>query len=449
MLAGNYMLRNRALIWIFTILLASASTHAARAVPAFAVQTQQPCQACHIGGFGPQLTPFGREFKLNGYALRAGDSFTVPVSAALIASFVNTSKDQASPPAPHYGTNNNVTIDQINLFVAGGVGDHFGGFSQFTYDGVGKGVSWDNLDLRAVDRVTLFGSDVLIGLSMNNSPTVQDVWNSTPAWGFTYTSSALAPSPAASPLIAGGFSGNTLGITAFAWWDSRIYTEAGAYFTPGNGFLRALGASADAGIIEGAAPYARAAFQQDWGDQNYEVGAFALFANVHPPDVVSAATDDFTDFGIDASYQYMGDGSNIYTINARFTHEEQNLGASFTADAVAHPHNALEDLRVDASYYWHNTIGATVAPFDTWGTTDTLLYAGNRTFTPNSSGVLFQTDYTLFPKADSPLGERFNMRVGLQYTWYWQFNGANSNFDRAGTNASDNNTLRIFTWIAY
>ncbi|MDE1979718.1 MAG: cytochrome c1 protein, partial [Betaproteobacteria bacterium] len=29
----------------------------AQAVPAFARQTGQDCIACHVGGFGPQLTP--------------------------------------------------------------------------------------------------------------------------------------------------------------------------------------------------------------------------------------------------------------------------------------------------------------------------------------------------------------------------------------------------------
>jgi mono/diheme cytochrome c family protein len=38
----------------------------AQAVPAFAQQTGRNCAACHVGGFGPQLTPFGREFKLGG-----------------------------------------------------------------------------------------------------------------------------------------------------------------------------------------------------------------------------------------------------------------------------------------------------------------------------------------------------------------------------------------------
>jgi hypothetical protein len=30
-----------------------------------------------------------------------------------------------------------------------------------------------------------------------------------------------------------------------------------------------------------------------------------------------------------------------------------------------------------------------------------------------------------------------------------QFNGATSNYDGLGHNASDNNTLRAFTWLAF
>ena len=41
------------------------------------------------------------------------------------------------------------------------------------------------------------------------------------------------------------------------------------------------------------------------------------------------------------------------------------------------------------------------------------------------------------------------MRVGVQYTAYFRFDGAGQNFDGFGRNASDNNTLRVFTWIAY
>jgi hypothetical protein len=37
----------------------------AKAIPAFAAQTGEPCAACHIGF--PQLTAYGRLFKLQGY----------------------------------------------------------------------------------------------------------------------------------------------------------------------------------------------------------------------------------------------------------------------------------------------------------------------------------------------------------------------------------------------
>ena len=39
----------------------------ASAVPSFARQTGMACAACHT--VYPELTPFGREFKLNGYVL--------------------------------------------------------------------------------------------------------------------------------------------------------------------------------------------------------------------------------------------------------------------------------------------------------------------------------------------------------------------------------------------
>jgi hypothetical protein len=423
----------------------------AQAVPAFAEQTGQPCAMCHVGGFGPQLTPFGREFKLDGYTMRAGSAFTVPVSAMAVASFVHTQKDQSSPPAPHYAVNDNTTIDQVNLFLAGGDGHHLGGFAQFTYDGVGRSFSWDNMDLRVSDRETFMGSDVVYGLSVNNNPTVQDEWNTLPAWGFPYTGSSLAPGPSAGPIIAGAISMTTIGVTAYAWWDSHIYTEAGAYFTPSHGFLRALGSDAQgaAGVIDGGAPYFRVAYQRDMGNSNFEVGAFGLFTNLEPPGTSGPLTDDYSDYGVDASYQYMGDSSSIYQVNARYTHEDQNLNSTFGASGSEKLNDSLEDLRLDLSYYWHNTIGATIQPFDTWGSRDTILYGGDRTFTPNSTGVLFQVDYTLFPNSDGPLGQRFNARVGAQYTVFTEFNGAASNFDGAGSNAGDNNTLRVFLWAVY
>jgi hypothetical protein len=422
---------------------------AARAVPSFAVQTGQPCQACHVGGFGPQLTPFGREFKMRGYTTRSVN-WTVPVSAMAEGSYVSTAKGQPGGAAPGYGANDNFSLDQFSIFLAGGLGSHLGAFIQTTYDGVAKAWHWDNLDVRAVTTATIKGMSAVFGVSVNNAPTVQDAWNTLPAWGYPYTSSALAPAPGAGPII-GSLAQNTLGVTGYVWLDSQFYIEAGGYQSPGAGFLTHAGIDpTDPGSIAGTAPYARFAWQKNYGDRNFEVGAFALNVDINPGlDMTTGTTDRYTDLGLDASYQLFASHGNAFTANARYTHEQQDLRATQALGGSANAHETLEDLRFDASYYWHNKVGLTVGAFDTWGSSDPVLYAANAIPRPNSSGLLFQLDGTPWGAGGSPLGPRFNMRVGVQYTDYLSFNGAASDYDGFGRNAGDNNTFRVFTWIAY
>lgn len=436
-----------------TLLLSVASlalaAGPAAAVPSFAVQTGQPCNACHVGGFGPQLTPFGREFKLGGYTTRAV-SFNVPISAMAIASFVHTRQDQAGPPAPGYSANDNLTLDQANLFLAAGLGNHLGAFVQATYDGIAKAFHWDNLDVRATTSTTIRGAKVLLGASLNNGPTIQDAFNTLPAWGFPYTTSGLSPAPGAAPLLS-RLAQNTLGLTGYVWVNSQVYAEFGGYRSPGANFLTRLGVDAfDPGNIRGTAPYARVAYQQSIGKGNLEVGAFGLWADIYPGrDQSTGASDHYADTGLDASYQFFAENKDVITVNGRFTHESERLEASQALGLTQNRDNHLNDLRIDASYYWRNKIGATVGAFDTFGSADNLLYAGNRTFNPDSSGFIFQLDGTPFGAGGSPLGPRFNVRVGVQYTIYTRFDGASHDYDGLGHNASDNNTFRVFTWVAY
>ena len=259
------ILKRFSLACLVALALLGLSATGARAVPAFAIQTGQTCNGCHVGGFGPQLTVFGREFKMRGYTTRTND-FNVPVSAMAIASYLNTQKDQPSPPAPHYGDNDNVALDQASLFVAGGLGSHLGGFVQGTYDGDARVFHWDNLDLRAVTNATILGTNMVLGASLNNAPTVQDPFNTLPAWGFPYTASGLAPAPDAGPLI-GALAQNSLGLTAYAWINGEIYVEAGGYRSLSQGFLARAGVDPfDPGSIQDTAPYGRIAYQKDFGD---------------------------------------------------------------------------------------------------------------------------------------------------------------------------------------
>ena len=98
----------------------------AQALPSFARQTGQPCTGCHVGAFGPQLTPFGREFKLRGYTMQGGDASALPVSAMLVTTYTHTAKAQDGPAGPYDGPNNNAALQELSVFGAGRISSHVG-----------------------------------------------------------------------------------------------------------------------------------------------------------------------------------------------------------------------------------------------------------------------------------------------------------------------------------
>lgn len=425
----------------------------AAAVPAFAEQTGRNCAACHVGGFGPELTQFGREFKLGGYTLRMHGS--VPLSAMAVASWTHTRKDQIPPPE-HLNANDNLVLDQASLFVAGGIGDHFGGFAQLvTYDGVGRSFSWDNIDLRAVANPKIFGEDSVIGLTLNNNPTVQDPWNTLPAWGFPFTDTAVSPTPSAGELIDGALAANVVGLTGYAWIAHKVYLEGGAYTSPSSGTLRFLGVDPTSpGSLHGLAPYGRIAYQNDLGGGTFEVGANILKAAIFPGrDRSTGLTDRYTDWGIDASWLKGLGKRDTLTANIRYEHEKGDLRASCALELIGEGSDIdcanyhLNEWRAAVRYNWRNKVGVTVSPFSITGSSNFNLYGGNGR--PDSNGVMGQIDFTPWGSGSSPLGPRVNVRVGVQYTIYGKFNGRRHNFDLAGANAADNNALRVFTWIAF
>jgi hypothetical protein len=435
-----------------TLIVAAAVTRPAEALPAFAQQTGQPCKTCHVGGFGPELTPFGREFKIGGYTLRAKPS--VPIAAMAIASVTHTRKDQV--PAPeHLSRNDNLVLDQASLFLAGGVGQHLGGFAQVTYDGVAKAWSWDNLDLRAVTKSRVFGKDAVFGLSLNNNPTVQDPWNTLPAWGFPFTDTAVSQTPAAAPLIDGALAQSVFGLSGYAWLDHKAYLEVGGYTSPSAGTLRWLGADpSNPGSIHGIAPYGRVAYQTKLGGGTFEVGASALKASLFPARIRSSGfADHYTDLGFDTSWQKTLGPHDSLSFNLRYEHERADLRASCALALIGDGSDIgcgrydLNEWRAAIRYTIHDKIGLTLSPFSLTGSRNANVFQGNGL--PDSNGIMGQIDYTLWPASNSPLGSRFNARIGLQYTLYGKFNGARHNFDGNGGNASDNNAIRLFTWIAF
>jgi hypothetical protein len=429
----------------------------ATAVPSFARQTGMGCPACHTNF--PQLTPFGRQFKAHGYLLtNNGDSWNggllddnnIPhISFMAQGGFTNTNKGQSGGAAPGFNSNNNWALNQLSFFYGGiVVPDWIGAFIQGTYNGPnGQNAywSWDNADIRLAHDTTLGNKELVLGVSVNNNPTVQDLWNTTPAWGFPYTSSVLAPAPAASTLIQGTVGLQVVGATAYAMIGQEWYIEAGAYQSLARGTQRSLGlqrADVDSEQkIDGAAPYWRLAYQKDWGDHNVEVGTFGLAAPVYPSRINTSGHDWFTDIGIDSQYQWLSDPSTV-TIMGSLINEIQNFDASKKLGLSDRSTGNLYSVGLSTMYMYDKTYAATIGYNNLSGSKNAAYY-GTDNGSPNSDQWTFQVDWLPFNKDGGPsFWPMSNLKLSLQYTAYTKFDGSTRN-------APDNNTLFLSGWLAF
>ncbi len=411
----------------------------ATAVPSFARQTGLPCARCHVGAFGPQLTEFGREFKLNGYVWNDGHDGHIPLAAMIQASFTHTSADQAGGAAPGFDANDNPAVDQVSLFWGGQVFDDVGAFAQVTYDGIGHALGWDNLDIRYAKSLQTGGHPLLFGFTINNAPTVQDAWNSTPAWGFPFAQSGLAPTPAAAALVDGGLAQQVLGAGSYVLWDDLVYAEADLYKGLGKDVRNAFGAGPVSGsdAVDGVVPYWRIALQHDFGSHYVELGSFGLAGNLFPGGNRSIGHPDrFVDAAADATWLYSGGGDYILTGYLTYIRERQFLDSSSILSGT-NSTDSLETLRANGSYSYDNTITVSGQYFQTSGSFDIARYGGK----PDSNGWVGEIAYVPGGKPDSDFPAWLNLRISLQYTAYMRFDGSKNR-------ASDNNTLFVLLWLA-
>ncbi len=440
----------------------------AHALPTFAAQTGQACAACHVGAYGPQLTPLGRAFKIGGYTQSGGEGWRskVPLSAMVLGSVTNTARSiPREQVTPHFGTNNNYAFDQVSIFIAGRLSDYNGGFMQLTYVPIDNTYSLDNTDLRPFTTTFDIGErELRVGFTVNNNPTVQDPYNTTFAWGYPYVGSAFAPTPAASPILAGAFAGNTIGYSAYAWWDKSLYLEAGAYTTQSRWAMGRFGSSLGPGTSHGMMPYLRAAYEWNWNRQSAHVGALFMQSDVNPATAArssdgSNGRDKFTDYAFDGSYSYLGDGTHIVTVQGIYTHESQHLTGTTAAFNAANETDfgsryALNDVRLNLSYWYQNTYGVTLGWHKTWGPANPVLFApgdvgGSNNSKPNSNAFMVEADWVPFGKADSWMQPYANLKLGVQYIAYTEFNGSSRNYDGAGRSSGANNTLFAFAWLTF
>jgi len=454
----------------------------AQALPSFARQTGQPCGACHTDFFG--LTPYGRRFKIGGYTYGGGKyrtnpfsddtdkngekkKWVPPISMMSVIGFTHTQTPTLPSPSAPYSANDNVVVSPLSFFWGGAITDHIGAFAQVTYGGQpagGFGLSvgpaadpfavhtwtWDNTDVRYADSTSIGNFAVTYGITANNGPTVQDPWNTTPVWVFPYAGSTLGNGFGPTPIIDLGFSAHVGGVGGYAYVNDVLYLEASVYRTLDPNTQNSLGTDpfGATGLFD-AAPYWRVAFEPHWGNNWFEVGTFGMAANVHPwtsapgAPVVTTATSplsvNFTDVGFDSQYQYQGDNF-WFTLRGSYIRENQNDQNLLIA---GNPTDILNEARAYASlaYGNDNRVVLTGQYFSSWGTPDAVLYAGNANFSPDTNGWIAEIAYIPFSSSLAPGWPWFNARIGLQYTWYNEFNGTS-------VGASANNTLFLYAWVA-
>ena len=193
----------------------------ATAVPSYARQTGLACNACHYTP--PELNPAGRMFKLMGYTdKKKRDEVTAPedkkhagldlLATLPLSAWFETSFTSTKAPQPNTQNGNFELPQDISLFISGAWSTHIGSFLQVTYSTQDDHFSMDNTDIRYANKRQLAGKEWVYGLSLNNNPTVEDLWNSTPAWGFPFMASDVAPTPAAAPIIQGGLAQDVAGL---------------------------------------------------------------------------------------------------------------------------------------------------------------------------------------------------------------------------------------------
>ena len=433
--------------WPVWVLLAVLFVHpdSARGVPAFAEQTGQPCAACHVGAFGPQLKQYGRDFKLNGYVATDGKSHGLPFALSTQGSFTHTDNAQPGTAAPRFAANDNFALDQTSFYYAGRIIHGLGAFMQVTYDGVAHQLRLDNTDIRHAHDGDIFGKDLVYGVTVNNNPSVTDLWNSTPTWGFPYNGSKLAPTPLVATLVDGALGQRVAGAGAYVMWNDLIYAEFDLYRGLGYDVLNATGivpvANTDKTI--GVIPYWRLALQQNFGRNYLEVGTYGINASVLPGGIdIPGRADVFTDDALDANYQFIFNPrsvvSDMISAHATLIHENASLAASQIISGALRSHQ-LDTFRADVSYSFAATITPTIQYFQTGGTSDAA-YWGTPSGSPNSSGIIAEVAYVPWGKPDSPIAWA-NIRFAVQYVKYFRFDGHTNG-------ASANDALYLSVWAA-
>lgn len=426
----------------------------AHAVPSFARQTGEECIECHT--VYPMLNADGRRFKLGAYSEskpKAPDApffDKVPLSALFQVSRTETrNTGTGGATEEDFPDDQDILVQSAGFYYGGRITARSGALVQYSYDGVEREWAMEMFDARYAGSGRLGGKEMLYGVTLNNSPTLSDIYNSTPMWAFPHTAS-VSVMPAASTLVDMGLESQVGGVGIYGLWNDLAYAELALYRTADTGVFRPLAAGVDVeNVVNGAAPYWRLALQREAGPHSFAVGTYGLVAKVDARGEPGLGTDRFRDVALDAQYQYIS-GNHAFTATATGIREKQEWDASFDAGLTSRPSTILKTYRADVHYLYRKTYAGILQYFVTQGDADELRYntgapvTGSANGSPDSRGWIAELNY--LAEADwMPVAK--HAKFALRYTAYTRFNGAGDDYDGFGRDAKDNDSIFLLAWL--
>ena len=430
---------------ISIVILSLLTVDTAYAVPSMARQTGMECSACHT--VFPELTPFGRQFKLRGFTLgTALDNKRFPSNLPLagVAQVSQTNTDRrAAPSTEGFVRDRELIAQAVGLYWGGKLSPHIGALIQYNYDGVEKAAAVEMVDIRFARTATWLGKGVVWGATLNNAPTLSDLYNSTSMWSFPHVESASIKAPGA--LIEMDLAAQVGGVGVFALWNDRLYVEAAGYRTAAQGVFRPLSAGVriDRRVV-GTAPYWRVALQRESGNHHIEGGAFGLHADVGADaDDATGVTDRFDDVGVDVQYQYLSEPI-ILTATAAWVDERQSLAASSALEMVDRAESTLRSFRANAHLSYRRRWALGLGYVDVVGSTDELRFNSGEAVTGSIRAVPDHREWI----AELAYLPRQNLKLLIRRTTFQQFNGSSRDYDGFGRDAADNSSWYALAWYA-
>jgi len=164
------------------------------------------------------------------------------------------------------------------------------------------------------------------------------------------------------------------------------------------------------------------------------------------PGAITGLMDGYTDWAADFQYdraipQWKND---VLSFRGTYIRENSSLVASVAGAAAAVVGHHLNTVQGNVEYHFGTRFSGTAGLFDITGTADPLLYAqapvsGSANGSPQSKGYIL--NFSWWPQQ--------NIDLAVQYTGYTRFNGAGTNYDGAGRDASSNNSTYLLVRFVF